>query len=703
MLRVTERRAKSRSCYKAELHRRRALPGFVLVIAVTLLALAGDAAAEPWRPIAQPCVSWKGSDGACTVARASEGLWQVVVAPGGTHAYAIAREARSILTFDRNPATGALTQRSGAAGCLSESEAGCDHAQVLGLLYGMTMSPDGRNLYTVAGIPRSGGGFDGIVAAFTREPSTGVIKPVLEPKGCFTVDGSYGGEPNRCTPTRGLGDVLYAITMDPDGRFVYAGAGSIVTFIRNASTGELTQLEEAAGCITRVVTANCVVSRTIGVSRQMSISPDGRSMYAVGREAGTVTILDRDPARGTLRQKDNATGCIGNSAGCTPDGRLAQPQAALVSRDGRHVYVSIRDGILVYRRYANGSLAFQSCITDYAGDGCANGRNLRVSTYSAMSPDGQTLVASSDSAFGISIFERDANGNLTQSPGRDGCVTRNGAALMVGGEVPGQCLVHPAISPNAQITFVDNSNFIVSTHRADAVIPFKRDFYPRCADLSYTVAKNLGAILPLACSDRNGDPLTFEITQLPSGALGAVDQTNAQIFYSPFLNHIGADAFRYRARAGELVSGEATVHVTVIEPEPPSPPVAAPKPTTVAAGFKLSWAPPTATRTRLTRLSLSKLPSGATIEISCHGGKPKCKLKSRKPLRTKSTSLNLLTRDPFNRKGARTFRPGQVLKVRIAAPGLHTKVIRLKFRKRRGPGDTEYCIPLGTKRLQKTC
>jgi hypothetical protein len=44
-----------------------------------------------------------------------------------------------------------------------------------------------------------------------------------------------------------------------------------------------------------------------------------------------------------------------------------------------------------------------------------------------------------------------------------------------------------------------------------------------------------------------------------------------------------------------------------------------------------------------------------------------------------------------------------VLELRIAAPGKHTQVIRLQFRKRKGPVDTEYCILLGTTRARTSC
>ena len=109
---------------------------------LALLVCAGVAsAADPWRPVPQACVSLSGSGGACTVSSAADGLWKVAVAPGGAHAYGIAHESRTILLFDRNPSTGALTQRA----CIGDSTA-CGGVRSLGNPNGIVISPDGANV-----------------------------------------------------------------------------------------------------------------------------------------------------------------------------------------------------------------------------------------------------------------------------------------------------------------------------------------------------------------------------------------------------------------------------------------------------------------------------------------------------------------------------------------------------------------------------
>ncbi len=54
-------------------------------------------------------------------------------------------------------------------------------------------------------------------------------------------------------------------------------------------------------------------------------------------------------------------------------------------------------------------------------------------------------------------------------------------------------------------------------------------------------------------------------------------------------------------------------------------------------------------------------------------------------------------------KGKRTFRAGQTLEIHVAAPGLNTKVLRFKLKRGKVPKHTTHCIPLGAKKVQRTC
>jgi DNA-binding beta-propeller fold protein YncE len=645
------------------------------------LVLAGTAhAADPWRPVAQGCTSLSGTGGACTVNTAANGLWKVAVAPGGTHAYGLSHESLAIIQFDRNPASGQLTPRA----CVGQAGGACSGVTALGAPNGIVISPDGANVYVSSG---------GAVTVFDRNPATGALTQKPGVTGCFAGTGSS----SPCTIVRGFGGP-WMLAMSPDGRHLYASSNTIVTFSRDPGTGALSQPAGPAGCVVAAAAENCAVARGIGFGRQFAISPDGRSVYAPSNALNTLVVYDRDPGSGGLRQKDGTAGCIGATAGCAtdPEARLTAVQAVSVSPDNAHVYVSTGIGMLVYARAGDGGLALQSCVSDGGAKGCAPGRNLASLSYSAVSPDGQTIVAGNEFIPGAVILQRQADGNLTQPAGGDGCITTTGAAIVAGVAAPNQCTAHPALAGNGQITFVDDTSLIVGAHTGSAAAAFRRDFYPQCQSQSIAVTQNLAAPLPLACGDRNGDALTYEISGNPiAGAVGAIDQAAARVFYNPFSGFLGPDSIRYRATAAGLTSSDATLAINVVPPPPPP----APRPRTVNAPVSYNWS---VKRSRLTlrRLMVRRLPVGATVTLKCSG--KRCPFKSRTIKRSRKSTMNVLNAKALRKK--KTFRAGQTLDVRIAAPGMNTKMLRFKLRRGKVPKHRTYCVPLGAKRAQRgTC
>lgn len=658
----------------------------VLAALVVALLLSATAQADQWRPVPQSCVSLSSFGGACAVGRASDGLWKVVVAPGGVHAYGIAYDSQALMVFDRDPGSGTLTQR-GAGGCVSESGSGCALAR--GLVYpnGIVISPDGTNLYVVTG---------STLTVFDRNTTTGDIAQKPGVRGCFTSDGSYpppGGTAGLCTPARGISSMATLI-MSPDGAQVYTGPANIAIFQRNPATGDLAQPAGAAGCIGP--DAGCTSGTGLGPARQMAITRDGRSLYATANSLNTITIFDRSPD-GLLAQKPGGFGCIGAAPGCAPNAKVTNPLAVLASPDGRNVYVSVSDGMLTFARGGDGDLYFQGCVSDSGANGCSAGRNLNTVSYSDISPDGQTIVAGLEPTGvpGIVIFERDADGNLAQPGGVDGCVTPSGAALIQGASVPGQCLVHPALGGDGQMTFVDDGNLIAGAYFTDAAVAFKRDLYPQCFNQAFTLTQNVAAPLPFACSDRNGDPMTYSIVDAPfAGALGAIDQAGVRVFYNPFSSYLGWDRVRYRATSTGLASNVAEMGINVVAP--PGPPPA--KPRTVNAPVTYNWG---VRRSRLTlrQLVVRRLPEGSTVTLTCTGRR--CPFKTRTIKRSRKSTMNVLNAKTL--RGKKTFRAGQTVDVRIAAPGMNTKVLRFKLRTGKVPKHRTYCVPLGAKRAQRSC
>lgn len=681
-----------------------------------LLFTSSAQAADDWRPVPQACVAATDFGGACSVGRGSAaGLWKMAVAPGGVHAYGIAHNVGVVMVFDRNPATGALVQRAGADGCLAPATTGTGckaNATPMTNANGIVISPDGLNVYVAssgAGSTVPGGGGTGVITVFDRNPATGDLTQKAAPAGCVTTDAAMGTAPNQCASGRGIQSVA-TLEMSPDGRFVYTAASfSVGVFQRNPATGSLQQAPDATGCFLSAgapagAPAGCTPVRGLTNTRQIALTPDGRSLYVPSQGAAGLVLFDRDPGTGLLAQKPGGAGCFGAAATCTPEPRLVTSIAATASPDNQQLYVSVADGILTYSRASDGSLTFQSCITDAGTGGCSAGRNLRSRSYSGMSPDGQTLVASSETpegaAPGIAILDRDANGNLAQPPTIDGCVTPTGAALIQGKSVAGQCHVHPALGTNGQVTFLDDGAFFVGSHTNSAMVAFKRDLFPKCADQGFDITQNVAAALPFTCWDRNGDPMSFTVTSNPiAGAVGAVDQTFARVFYNPFSGYLGADNVRYRAVSTGLTSNEATLLLNVVPPV--TPPAPAQRPRTVNSAVPYAWAVK-GTRLTFTRLQVRSLPVGATVTIRC-SGKPKCALKSLTIKRSRKSTMNVLNAKALNGKNKRkkTFRAGQTVDILVAAPNMNTKMLRFKLRKGTVPKHRTYCIPFGAKRAQR--
>ena len=108
----------------------------------------------------------------------------VSVSPDGQNVYATSYEDQAVVEFSRNSLTGALTQLAAPNDCISSkaaSECGTTTAPGLKEVIGLTISPDGGNVYV------SGGGINGggAIAEFERSSQTGTLKQLGAPNACL--------------------------------------------------------------------------------------------------------------------------------------------------------------------------------------------------------------------------------------------------------------------------------------------------------------------------------------------------------------------------------------------------------------------------------------------------------------------------------------------------------------------------------------
>lgn len=288
----------------------------------------------------------------------------------GRSLYAVSSRDDTVMTFGAKPlkfqscfSANVERRRDGKQPCKRLPGAGSEDALsgFNGVKF-VTVSPDGRSVYTVSG--------DYSVGIFARNVRSGK----LTYKGCIT--GATGpnstGKRRICRPIptatpihegtdSGLGGPA-SLTVSPDSRFVYVAArgdAAVSTFAREAD-GSLSFRGCLTGGITAFIAATESVCTPVGpdnshgsglrsVSR-IVISPDGTSLYASAPRQSSVTEFQRDPVSGQLVYR----GCLsGESRGLGPgnpcraiptaqeagfDSGLWLVEALAISRDGRSLY-----------------------------------------------------------------------------------------------------------------------------------------------------------------------------------------------------------------------------------------------------------------------------------------------------------------------------------------------------------------------------
>ncbi len=389
----------------------------------------------------------------CGHALGLSGVSQIALTPDGRHLYAVSSIANSVTGFSRDPATGALTQLKGAAGCVRPGGlGGC--ASGVGLLgaTALAIAPDGRSLY-VAGRDADA------VASFSIDPTGGALLQLGGKQACLR----GGNDPGTCMSGRALAGVD-ALAIAPDGATLYAAAkdaDAVAVLQRDATTGALTQQPGPTGCIRLAGGLGCTTGRALAQPSALAIAPGGRDVYVASASGNAVSILQRDPAGGLLSQPAGVAGCIGQGvADCASAPLLTAPSALAIGGDGTSLTVATTgDGAILtlHRDVTTGVLAANAapagCISTTAAAGCTPLAQLGATTSLAIGPGGDVLYAAANG--GLIAFAR-------QAPPT--CLTRE---LRAGVGVPTQILL-PCSDPNGDaLTYAVASK---ATHGALAAL-----------------------------------------------------------------------------------------------------------------------------------------------------------------------------------------------------------------------------------------
>lgn len=413
------------------------------------------------------------SDTSCATVRALRGPGPflgsnaVAISPDSKYLYVASAKSNAIAVFKRNARTGALSQRSGPAGCIAaEGAGGCTEA--VGLVHpnSVTVSPDGANVYATALGSNA-------VTVFSRNAATGALTQATDGSGCVANVATAG-----CTTGRAL-DGPDVVVVSPDGANVYVGAfvgNTLAVFTRDPASGALTQPADDTGCMAGTATAGCWTALALAAPEGMAISADGTDVYVAGAVSNAVLTFSRNPSTGALMQADDGTGCIVNAplTGCTTGTQLDGANAVAVSPDDGDVYVTslISNSLTSFTRDpATGQLAQQAgtsaCVIYVFAVGCSLGRALSAPEGLAVSSDGASVYAAAFESDAVDVFKRDATtGAVIQQSGRPGCVTTSKAP---------DCRRARALKEVSSLAVSPDGRFVYSVAFAsNAIAVFKR-------------------------------------------------------------------------------------------------------------------------------------------------------------------------------------------------------------------------------------
>jgi hypothetical protein len=287
------------------------------------------------------CIANTNAIAGCVDARGMSGfISTLLMSPDGNHLYA---GTSPIAVFDRNPATGVLTQKAGTAGCVSSPAAdGCASANALSFGRQAAITPDGQNLY----LPNGGG-----IVIFDRDPVSGAIAQKAGTAGCITANGSGG----LCAAEPRLSGSLLGVVLGPNAAQLYATMSSgIATFARGGG-GVLT----LQSCITDPAVAGCGTGQNVTNLIYSAVSPDGADVVANHSFTnGGLRAFSRDPGTGNLSPRSSPDGCISSDGTGLVGGATVPGFCRAYAAVGNHGHVTfVDDSSFVAGFYAGSEVA----------------------------------------------------------------------------------------------------------------------------------------------------------------------------------------------------------------------------------------------------------------------------------------------------------------------------------------------------------
>ena len=397
----------------------------------------------------------------------------------------------------------------------------------------------------------------GALAPTASAATTLIQKPGTA--GCIAKSG-FGG----CTVGRGVGSVQ-SVALSPDGANAYAASdyGDSLAVFDRAADGTLSQKAGLAGCFsTDSATEPCTPAAALDGARKVALSPDGKSVYVAGGFSDAIAVFDR-AADGTLVQKPGTAGCISDAGAgsCTSGHDLDLAGDVLVSPDGATVYAGTLGGkLLVFDRAADGALTQRAglagCVAEVPSATCSDGRALEGPTHIALSPDGRSLYVSAQLSNAVALFDVAADGTPAQKPGSAGCISADGSG--------GACGFAKALRSASSVTLSPSgADVYVTAAGSDGVAVFGR-----AGD--GTLTQKPGTAGCVSSMPSNGACGNAIMLDGPTAIAVSPDGANAYVTTRPLINLLsldGAVVVFDRAADGSLTQKAAPAGCVYSDPD----------------------------------------------------------------------------------------------------------------------------------------
>jgi DNA-binding beta-propeller fold protein YncE len=312
----------------------------------------------------------------CTQAAGLLGPSGVAVSPDGANVYVTSRESDAVIVFARDAETGGMEE----TGCVSNSgsDGRCVDGTALTGASSVTVSADGATVYVTADEV-------GAVTWYARDAATGL----LTPKGCLVEEATTGG---ACTSSKSLGGAASA-TLTPDG-------GQLIVASPAHSTLSILTRDPATGGLTP---SACLQHRE---PRGDDVIPDEADEFdeeLADEESTDDATAARVRARARAAQEDDEDALL---PGCVPAKALGSVHEVTVSGDGRAVFATGYDYFAAFSRDPlTGKLTQFACAESYRTyKSCTQARGLSGASGIAASTDARNLYVVSGGTSAVTTY-----------------------------------------------------------------------------------------------------------------------------------------------------------------------------------------------------------------------------------------------------------------------------------------------------------